>query len=140
MAALAGRIADEVKIGGCANPDMVRLMREWIGNDRVGIVVGAVSVVDEDGDLARAHAQREVEMYLDVVGKNDPTIEGPPTLDRFAFAGTPEQVAEHAQRLFDAGAKRVEFGTPQGLTTVGGVELLCERVLPLLRVGAANPG
>jgi len=140
MAALAGRIADEVKIGGCANPDMVRLMRDWIGNDRVGIVVGAVSVVDEDGDLARVHAQREVEMYLDVIGKNDPTIDGPPTLDRFAFAGTPEQVAEHAQQLFDAGAKRVEFGTPQGLTTVGGVELLCERVLPLLRVGTGNPG
>ena len=57
MAALAGRIASEVKIGGCANPDMVRLMREWIGNDDVGIVVGAVTVVDEDGDLARAQAQ-----------------------------------------------------------------------------------
>ena len=133
MAALAGRIADEVKIGGCANPDMVRLMRDWIGNDDVGIVVGAVSVVDEDGDLARAHAQREVEMYLEVVGRNDPTLDGPPTLDRFAFAGTPEQVAEHAQHLFDAGVKRVEFGTPQGLTTVGGVELLCDRVLPLLQ-------
>ena len=133
MAALAGRIANEVKIGGCANPDMVRLMRSWIGNDDVGIVVGAVTVVDEDGDRARAHAQREVEMYLEVVGKNDPTFDGPPTLDRFAFAGTPEEVAEHALSLFDAGAKRVEFGTPQGLTTAEGVELLCDRVLPLLR-------
>jgi 5,10-methylenetetrahydromethanopterin reductase len=133
MAALAGRIADEVKIGGCANPDMVRLMRGWIGNDDVGIVVGAVTVVDEDGDLARSHALREVEMYLEVVGRNDPTFDGPPTLDRFAFAGTPEEVAAHALRLYDAGAKRVEFGTPQGLTTAGGVELLCDRVLPLLR-------
>jgi 5,10-methylenetetrahydromethanopterin reductase len=133
MAALAGRIASEVKIGGCANPDMVRLMRQWIGNDDVGIVVGAVTVVDEDGDLARAHAQRKVEMYLEVVGASDPTFDGPPTLERFAFAGTPEEVAEHALRLYDAGAKRVEFGTPQGLTTAGGVELLCVRVLPLLR-------
>jgi 5,10-methylenetetrahydromethanopterin reductase len=133
MAALAGRVADEVKIGGCANPDMVRLMREWIGNDDVGIVVGAVTVVDEDGDVARAHAQREVEMYLEVVGRNDPTFEGPPTLDRFAFAGTPAEVAAHARRLFDAGAKRVEFGTPQGLTTASGVELLCDGVMPLLR-------
>ncbi len=141
MAAVAGRIADEVKIGGCANPDMVRLMCEWIGNDDVGIVVGAVTVVDEDGDRARAHAQHEVEMYLDVVGKNDPTFDGPPTLDRFAFAGTPEEVAAHALRLFGAGAKRVEFGTPQGLTTAGGVQLLCDRVLPLLRVGLpASPG
>ena len=133
MAALAGRIADEVKIGGCANPDMVRLMREWIGNDDVGIVVGAVTVVDEDGDRARAHAQREVAMYLEVVGANDPTFDGPPTLERFAFAGTPEEVAAHARRLYDAGAKRVEFGTPQGLSTARGVELLCDRVLPLLR-------
>ncbi len=133
MAALAGRIAGEVKIGGCANPDMVRLMREWIGNDDVGIVVGAVSVVDEDGDRARTHAQREVEMYLEVVGGNDPTLDGPPTLDRFAFAGTPEDVAAHARRLYDAGAKRVEFGTPQGLTTAAGIDLLCDRVLPLLK-------
>jgi 5,10-methylenetetrahydromethanopterin reductase len=133
MAALAGQIADEVKIGGCANPDMVRLMRTWIGNDDVGIVVGAVTVVDEDGDRARAHARQEVEMYLHVVGKNDPTFDGPPTLERFAFAGTPEEVAAHAVRLFDAGAQRVEFGTPQGLTTATGVELLCDRVLPLLR-------
>lgn len=133
MAALAGRVADEVKIGGCANPAMVELMREWIGNEDVGIVVGAVTVVDEDGDAARACALEEVAMYLDVVGRLDPTIEGEPRLEQFAFAGTPEEIAEHAERLYAAGAKRVEFGTPQGLTTEHGVELLCERVLPLLR-------
>ena len=54
MAALAGEVADEVKIGGCANPEMVTVMRKWIGNDKVGIVVGAVTVVDEDGDAARS--------------------------------------------------------------------------------------
>jgi len=58
MAALAGELADEVKIGGSANPEMVRLMREWIGNDEVGIAVGAVTVVDEDGDAARARAAK----------------------------------------------------------------------------------
>jgi 5,10-methylenetetrahydromethanopterin reductase len=138
MAALAGELAvDEVKIGGCANPDMVRLMREWLGRDDVGIVVGAVTVVDENGDAARARARDEVGMYLEVVGRLDPTLElGPgdePPLDRFTIAGTPEEVAAHAARLLEAGAKRVELGTPQGLTTAGGVELLCERVLPLLR-------
>jgi 5,10-methylenetetrahydromethanopterin reductase len=136
-AAFAGEVADEVKIGGCANPDMVRLMRQWIGNDDVGIVVGAVTVVDEDGDAARRRAHEEAALYLDVVGELDPTLElepgEPPPLDRFTFAGTPEEVAEHARRLFDAGATRVEFGTPQGLTTAGGVELLAGRVLPLLR-------
>jgi 5,10-methylenetetrahydromethanopterin reductase len=132
MAALAGEVADELKIGGCANPDMVRLMRRWIGNDDVGIVVGAVTVVDEDGEAARERARQAVEMYLEVVGGLDPTIDGPPPLERFTIAGTPEEVAAHTRALFDAGVKRVEFGTPQGLTTARGVELLCDRVLPLL--------
>jgi 5,10-methylenetetrahydromethanopterin reductase len=136
MAALAGKVADEVKLGGCANPDMVRLVREWIGNDDVGIVVGAVTVVDEDGGAARALAADEVAMYLEVVGRLDPTLSlspgDPVPLDRFVMAGTPEEVAAHAQRLFDAGVKRVEFGTPQGLTTAAGVDLLCDRVLPVL--------
>jgi 5,10-methylenetetrahydromethanopterin reductase len=137
MAALAAETADEVKIGGCANPEMVRLMREWIGTDDVGIVVGAVTVVDEDGDAARARAAQEVVMYLDVVGGLDPTLGlapgDPVPLDRFVIAGTPGEVAAHAERLLDAGAKRVEFGTPQGLTTAAGVDLLCDSVLPLLR-------
>src|SRR5205823_4410384 len=63
MAALAGDVADEVKIGGSANPDLVRLMREWIGNDDVGIVVGAVTVVDEDGAAARERARAEAARY-----------------------------------------------------------------------------
>jgi 5,10-methylenetetrahydromethanopterin reductase len=133
MAALAGEVADELKIGGSANPDMVRRMREWIGNDDVGVVVGAVTVVDEDGDAARARAREAAAMYLEVVGELDPTIEGPPPLEKFTIAGTPEQVAAHARELFEAGAKRVEFGTPQGLTTARGIDLLCDRVLPLLR-------
>jgi len=47
------------------------------------------------------------------------------------IAGTPEEVAEHARALYDAGAHRVEFGTPQGLTTRH--ELRCRRVVQLLR-------
>jgi 5,10-methylenetetrahydromethanopterin reductase len=133
MAALAGELADEVKIGGCANPRMVELMRSWIGNDDVGIVVGAVTVVDEDGDAARERARDEVGRYLEVVGALDPTTEGEAPLEAFTLAGTPEEVAAHARRLYEAGVKRVEFGTPQGLTTARGVELLCDRVLPLLR-------
>jgi 5,10-methylenetetrahydromethanopterin reductase len=157
MAALAGEIADEVKIGGCANPDMVRLMRTWIGNDEVGIVAGAVTVVDEDGDRARRVARREVAPYFDVVGGLDPTVSLEPELvarvrelvrardhdaagalipddllDRFAFAGTPEEVARHAEAVLDAGARRVDFGMPHGL------ELLCTQVLPRLDAGIAE--
>ncbi len=136
-AAFSGEVAQEVKVGGSANPDLVPLVREWVDNDRVGIVVGAVTVVDEDGAAARDRARAEVGMYLEVVGRLDPTLDlrpgREPPLDRFVLAGTPEEVAAHARRLLAAGAKRVEFGTPQGLTTARGVELLCERVLPLLR-------
>jgi 5,10-methylenetetrahydromethanopterin reductase len=135
-ASYAREVADEVKIGGCANPDMVRLMRSWLGDDGPSIVVGAVTVVDEDGARAREHARAQVQMYLEVVADLDPTLElrdgEPAPLEKFALAGTPEQVAEQALALYAAGAHRVDFGTPQGLTTRGGVDLLCDRVLPLL--------
>ena len=146
--ALAGEIADEVKIGGTANPAMVRRMRELIdvgtqragrSSDDVGIVVGAVTVVAEDGAAARRLARSAVAMYLDVVGRLHPTTEAPAggeisdeVLDRFAMAGTAEQVAEQAKALFDAGARRVEFGSPHGLTEEEGIRLLGERVLPRL--------
>ncbi len=165
-AALAGRIAGEIKVGGSANPDMVPVMRERllvgasrIGRDvaEIGVVLGAVTVVDTDGEAARARARTEVAMYLAVVAELDPTVALPDglvaevgrlvdagrdeeagtlipddVLDRFAFSGTPEQVARQAQSLIDAGVRRVEFGTPHGLTDDRGVELLGTEVLPLL--------
>jgi 5,10-methylenetetrahydromethanopterin reductase len=127
-AAFAATVADEVKIGGTANPDLVRLVREWLGPDGPRIVVGAVTVVDEDGAAARARAAREVELYLGVVGALDPTLEGAAPVEKFTLAGTPLEVAAHARSLLDAGAYRVEFGTPQGR-----LDLLCDRVLPELR-------
>ncbi len=73
-------------------------------------------------------------MYLEIVGGLDPTLgPGPPPLEKFVLAGTPDEVAAQARALLDAGVKRVEFGTPQGLSTARGVELLCDRVLPLVR-------
>lgn len=170
LAAVAGAVADEVKIGGSANPAMVPVMRRWSGGDvegdnpvRVDIVMGAVTVVDEDRRSARARARQEVAPYLDVVGGLDPTVEipagllgelgralrdsGPAAaarfvpdeiLDLFAFAGTPTEVAEQALRLLDAGADRVEFGTPHGLTDHSGVELLGAEVLPAIREALAG--
>ncbi|WP_251140903.1 LLM class flavin-dependent oxidoreductase [Cellulomonas dongxiuzhuiae] len=166
-ARLAGRIADEVKIGGSTNPDMVRLMRTWLddasvaagrGAGAVGVVAGAVTVVDEDGALARRVARREVAMYVDVVAALDPTVDVDPALlhrlhdllaagaldeagallpddllDRFCFAGTPQAVAERTVALVEAGATRVEFGTPHGLSGPGGIDLLGSAVLPAVR-------
>ncbi|WP_232665528.1 LLM class flavin-dependent oxidoreductase [Pseudonocardia sp. TRM90224] len=158
MVALAGRVADEVKVGGTANPEMVAVIRERAGTDALGIVAGAVTVVDEDAGAARARARHEVAMYLGVVAALDPTVDVPAELlpeiercardgehhrlaelipdamlDRFAFAGTPEHVAEQAQRLIDAGVSRVEFGTPHGLSDDHGITLLGSEVLPRLR-------
>ena len=101
------------------------------------LVVGSVSVVDEDGDWARERARVAVEPYLEVVAGLDPTLEPrqgePLPAERFCIAGTPEEVAARVVELWEAGADRVELGTPQGRTPLAGVELICERVLPLLR-------
>jgi len=133
----AGTVAGEVKLGGSANPDFVPVVREWIANPAVRIVVGSVSVVDEDGKWARERARAAVAPYLDIVAHLDSTLElrdgQTPPLERFCIAGTPEEVAAHVVELWDAGAARVELGTPQGRTTTSGVDLICERVLPLLR-------
>lgn len=136
-AAWAGTVADEVKLGGSANPDLLPVVRDWIGNGAVKLVVGCVTVVDEDGAWARERARVAVEPYLEVVASLDPTIEARDgaslPLDRFCIAGTPEEVAGRVVELWDAGADRVELGTPQGRTTARGVDLICERLLPLLR-------
>lgn len=158
LAEFAGKAAQELKIGGSANPDVVPVMRDRIANDEVRIVLGAVTVVDEDGELARGIARREVAMYLAVVAELDPTVSLDPelvsrvrelvavgddagagalvsddVLHRFAFAGTPDEVAAHAEAVFEAGAGRVDFGTPHGVPERRGVELLCTQVLPKLR-------
>jgi 5,10-methylenetetrahydromethanopterin reductase len=157
----------EVKIGGTANPAVVPHFRRIIAQaagragrsaDTIGLVVGAVCVVDEDGMAAMQRARREVALYLPVVADLDPTLHIDPELlarlreaanrydyaaagalisnellKRFAFAGTPDEVAEQAAALAAAGAGRVEFGTPHGLTDLEGLRLLGERVLPRLR-------
>jgi 5,10-methylenetetrahydromethanopterin reductase len=159
LAAFAGEQAQELKVGGSANPEIVPVLRSWIGNERVGIVLGAVTVVDADGDRARKAARERVAMYVDVVGGLDPTTEVDPELlrrigvlveqgdhaaagalisddllARFAFAGTPAEVAAQVEAVFDAGAARVDFGSPHGLDERQGVELLCREVAPLLRL------
>ncbi len=150
------QFVSEVKLGGTANPDVVPWLRRQLDAE-TGIVIGAVTVVDEDGEAAKALARREVALYLPVVAKLDPTVEIDPQrlagisaaaerfdfetaatfvsdelLAKFAFAGTPLQVAEQANRLFAAGATRVEFGTPHGFSAESGLTLLGQKVLPAI--------
>ena len=151
-------LVDEVKIGGSANPTVIAHFRRMIGNPTTKIVIGAVTVVDEDRTLARARARREVALYLPVVAELDPTIQIEPELlarlraaadqydfaaaaalisdellTRFAFAGNPDDIATHADSLFAAGADRVEFGTPHGISAEEGLRLLGTKVLPALK-------
>ena len=166
MAACIEEIA-EVKLGGTTNPTAVSQMRTAIAEsavqagrqpDEIGLVVGAVTVVDTDGKAARDLARREAALYLPIIAALDHSLAIEPELltrlraatdaydferagsyisddllQRLAFAGTPDQVASQAAALFEAGARRVEFGTPHGLTTAEGLRLLGERVLPALR-------
>jgi len=165
LAAFAGEAAQELKTGGSANAELVPVMRERIGNPEVGIVLGAVTVVDDDGDRARRIARREVAAYVDVVAELDPTIALDPELlgrvralvavgnhqaagallpeemlDRFAFAGTPQQVVHQVEAVLAAGARRVDFGTPHGGPERRGVELLCKEVAPRLLSMAETRG
>lgn len=156
-------LISEIKIGGTANPDMIRqVLAALAENSRrpgdIGIVAGAVTVVDQDGQAARALARREAALYLPIISKLDHTLGLDPDLlnrinvaaaaydfeqvasyisddllRRLTFAGTPDEVAEHVFDLFAAGAGRVEFGTPHGLTEADGLRLLGEAVLPALR-------
>ncbi len=143
-----------IKLGGTVNPGAVRWLRNLVG-EQVEIVVGAVTVVDEDEQAACQLARREVTLYLPVVAELDKSLSIDPEillalkqlaarydfaqaatyisddlLHKFAFAGTPEQIVAQTAALLEAGADRIEWGTPHGLTTVSGLQLLGEQVLP----------
>jgi 5,10-methylenetetrahydromethanopterin reductase len=157
-------LVDEVKIGGTASPGAIRqacadiaAAAQAAGRDprAIGVVAGAVTVVDQDGAAARALARRKAALYLPVIAELDRTLQLEPELlgrikdaaaaydfdraardisddllRRVAFAGTPAEVAAQAQALFAAGATRIEFGTPHGLSEESGMRLLGEMVLP----------
>ncbi|HUG16646.1 MAG TPA: LLM class flavin-dependent oxidoreductase [Thermomicrobiales bacterium] len=166
LVGLAGERADEAKIGGSANPDVVPVAARWIASGAarasrdpadIGLVLGAVTMVDQDRGLARSLVRREMALYLPVVARLDPTVQIDPELtarmaslvnmgqseaageliadellDRFAFAGNPNDIIARCEALFAAGVTRIEFGTPHGVTAERGVRLLGERVLPAL--------
>jgi 5,10-methylenetetrahydromethanopterin reductase len=168
LCAVAGEVAHEVKVGGSANPDIIPVIQHYISvgeklvqrtEGSVGVVMGAVSVIDENRELARQMAKRSVALYLPVVAPLDPTVTVEPELvarlktladqheyeqagllisdellEKFAFAGNPEDFIRQANALFAAGASRIEFGTPHGIQDPRvGIQLLGEKVIPALR-------
>jgi 5,10-methylenetetrahydromethanopterin reductase len=168
MLHLAGEMADEVKVGGSAAPEMAALARERIepgaraaGRDPadIGLVLGAVTIVDDDRNAAIEAARRRAATYIPVIGALDPGAQAAfpdaiaavgeamqrgdldaamraipdALLRRFAFAGTPDDVIRQVEVVFAAGATRVDFGSPHGLDPVTGIELIGSRVLPYFR-------
>ena len=97
---------------------------------RLGFVVAELDptyqVPDEILDAVRTHLRHG---DTPAAGNEIPDE----VLDRFAFAGTPDEVADQAGALFAAGADRVEFGTPHGATPQTGIDLLGTQVIPRLR-------
>lgn len=165
MAALAGEIADEIKVGGSANPLMADIIRKRVNvgiekagrkPENIGIVLGAVTVVDEDRERALYIARRRAVVYIDVIGDKDPTAMAdfpeeiteikmamshgdvedaiqhlPDELTkRFLFAGTPKDIIKQTEAIFAQGAARVEFGSPHGINGIKGIHLLGREVLP----------
>lgn len=168
LCAIAGELADEVKVGGSANPDVLPVIADYIATGEkfakreigsVDVAIGAVCVADDDREAARAEARRQVALYLPVVAGLDPTMEidsqfrsqlegyvnrgewdnaanmiSDDLLDKFAFSGNADDLIRQANALFEAGAKRVEFGTPHGLkNSANGLSILGKTVLPELR-------
>ena len=167
LAKLACEFASEVKIGGSANPSLATHMANILRNGEtlhnrtpkeVKLVMGCVTVVDEDRTLAREIARQAVARYLTVVYPLDPTISIDPEwlerledrlksedlnraaalisdeiLDIFALTGRPHDIIERCQALYEAGVDRIEFGTPHGVTCERGISLLGKQVLPSLK-------
>lgn len=128
--------------------------------DDLRISFNPMLVIDDDGAEAESLAIRTVAMYVAVAGAHDPTLDLDPdmlrrlnsfleaddheaagnlldsdTLRRFAVCGTPTEAVDHLLSLRDAGLDTVYLGNPFGLDETGGLELLCNRVIPAVRRG-----
>ncbi len=167
LARRACDFAAEVKVGGSANPTLAAHMADILragethyqrNPSAVKLVLGCVTVVDQDHSQARAFARQCVARYLSVVYPLDATIDCDPEwfnrllvclqqddlkratelisdeiLDAFALAGRPGEIIHRCEELYAAGVDRIEFGTPHGLSRNSGISLLGKEVLPSLQ-------
>lgn len=147
-----------IKLGGSANANIVSYYKNLLGNSHVDIILGCVTVVDEDSQKAKNLARKEVALYLPVIAKLDKTINiksdliteisslaskfnysgaaeliDDELLRKFSFSGTPEEIIDQSIEIFKKGATRIEFGTPHGIDSVRGIELLGTKVLPEIK-------
>ena len=155
LAAFAGTAATELKAGGSANPRSCRCCASGSApTASASCSAPSPSSTRTATAPARPHGARwrctstssarsirprrlEPELLerigaLVAAGRHDDAgaLLSDDVLARFAFAGTPAEVAAQAEAVLDAGALRVDFGTPHGIDERHGVELLCREVLP----------
>lgn len=152
------KLIHEVKLGGTANPELVPYYRSLVEGTAVSITLGCVTVVDEDSDKAREKARLEAALYVPVIAELDKTLKieeeqleemkklasehnytgvsellDDELLEKFALAGTPEEIVEQTLAILKQGANRVEYGTPHGLEGMKGIQMLGEEVIPAVR-------
>ena len=117
-AQLAGEIADEIKVGGSANPAMLSYLQPSIDRGlakaqrqagSVGVCLGAVTVIDEDRREARRLARHEVALYLPVVAALDPTLADPEWLERIQSAAAKNDYNYISQQISDELLERFAF-------------------------------
>ena len=166
MCHAAGKIADEVKAGAVWSDTYSQYMwkhieagAQEVGRDpkEVGLVLGPLTAISEDGAEAKAFAKRTLAFYLPYMspvpeylgveaefiasvqeltgrGEMDAAGELVPQwlLDHFALYGTPNQVIEGIERMVaSTNVTRVEFGMPHGPQgSESALHLLGKHVLP----------
>lgn len=140
LCALAGEIADEVKIGGSANPAIIPVMAGYVAEGErpagrtpgtVKVVSGAVTVVDKDREAARMAARRSVVMYLPVVAPLDPTLAVEPELLT--------RLVDHVRRdELDAAARLISDDLLDRFAFSGNADDLIRQAEALFAAGAAR--
>lgn len=177
LCAIAGRVADEVKAGSMWSDTYGRHMWEHVrqgaekaGRDpaEIGMVLGPLTSIAEDGDEAQQHARQMLAFYLPYLSPMPEYLGVEPDLvprvqaktgagdvagaaalipdwllKHFALYGTPTQVIADIERMLDAThVTRIEFGMPHSPHgSEAALHLLGKEVLPhFVQKGIADRG
>lgn len=135
--ALAGEVADEVKIGGCVNPEAAATFRERIavGERAAGrapgsvrLIYGAVTVLDDDAKRAERIARARVASYVAVIGGLDPVY----TIDPSELAMVQTGMAEGA---YERAAAALSEATLRRYSCYGDADGIVRRLEELFAAG-----
>lgn len=164
MCFMAGELANEVKAGSMWSVRYAKHMWSHIeagataagrNPQEVGLVMGPLTAIDEDADLAQTFARRTLAFYLpylspvpEFLGVEPELIQrvkalsgditaaaaliSDDLLNEFALYGTPADIVEKIKRMVaDAPVTRIEFGMPHSPNgSLEAIHLLGKQVLP----------